>query len=833
MRGSGWILPALALLLWIAVVAAPLAGLGLALGPPEAGASVAVDTAPARPAGRLLLETSAYALVIALGAMLCGWAPGRVLGRAVRARRFVPLAALVLFPICLPAYVVFYTWWLAWPAPSPLHDWAVARDLLPALRAATLVLGLVCWSWPIVAWCVAGGVASTPRSRGEMLALDGAGPGRRLLDLARTDGRGLAIGGLLVAVVAFDNTTCFDLAQIFTYGNELRAQDALGASPREVLVTALPAMAIAAVGGVIVWTLLATAPRRAAMSLGRGTALARVTAGAVWIGSVLVPLVLLLVALDVSGRGREFLVLYGRDALGSVRLAAVSGAVAAVVAIGLAMAWCDHRPWVRRLAHVQAAGWLVTALLPGTVVGVGIEAAYNLPGLADAVYRRPAVLVLAHLARFGVVAALLGRAAAAATPRALDDLRRLDGAETLRGFLGATRPQALGAAVASFAVVLALGLGEVPVTARVHPPGSNPLVMIVLNDMHYQRPQTVIIAVLLLMVVAALAASTAALVCAPRPRRRWRGGALVLGALVAATGATGCAGLGAADDDEPRPLRPKATFGRNGTSLGHFSYPRDIAADPEREVLYIVDKTARVQRFGFDGEPQLQWRMPAWENGKPTGLSVAPDGRVFVADTHYYRIIAYDPDGNEVMRFGTYGQGPGEFIYPTDVAFGPDGTLYVAEYGGHDRIQVFSPEGDYLFEFGSFGSGPGELSRPQSIVFDATGAELYIADACNHRIVVTDPRGRVLRTFGTPGTGPGQLNYPYGLMLLDDGSLLVSEFGNNRIQHLSADGASRGRFGRFGAGEGELRYPWGVAGAGSSVFVLDSGNNRVHRIRRP
>ena len=186
------------------------------------------------------------------------------------------------------------------------------------------------------------------------------------------------------------------------------------------------------------------------------------------------------------------------------------------------------------------------------------------------------------------------------------------------------------------------------------------------------------------------------------------------------------------------------------------------------------------------------------------------------------------------MRFGSYGEEPGKFIYPTDVAFGPDGTLYVSEYGGaNDRIQVFSAEGEYLFGFGSFGEGDGEFSRPQSIVFNDALTELYIADSCNHRIVVVDPKGNTLRTIGRPGRGEGQLAYPYGLMLLSDGSLLICEYGNNRIQRLTNSGKCLGIFGSPGYGDGELYSPWAIDGSDSLVFVLDSKNTRVQVIRTP
>ena len=83
------------------------------------------------------------------------------------------------------------------------------------------------------------------------------------------------------------------------------------------------------------------------------------------------------------------------------------------------------------------------------------------------------------------------------------------------------------------------------------------------------------------------------------------------------------------------------------------------------------------------------------------------------------------------------------------------------------------------------------------------------------------------RLLGGPGRGAGQLAYPYDVMVLDDGTLLVCEFGNNRLQRLSAEGQCLGIYGRAGTGEGELRYPWGVDGTDERIFVLDSGNNRV------
>ena len=83
-----------------------------------------------------------------------------------------------------------------------------------------------------------------------------------------------------------------------------------------------------------------------------------------------------------------------------------------------------------------------------------------------------------------------------------------------------------------------------------------------------------------------------------------------------------------------------------------------------------------------------------------------------------------------------------------------------------------------------------------------------------------------------PGDGEGEFNYPYGLALMDDGSVLVSEFGASRVQRIDpATGARLGAWGRPGRGTGELACPWGVASIGDIAYVLDSMNHRVAAFR--
>lgn len=333
-------------------------------------------------------------------------------------------------------------------------------------------------------------------------------------------------------------------------------------------------------------------------------------------------------------------------------------------------------------------------------------------------------------------------------------------------------------------------------------------------------------------------------------RSTWMCGARVgLGGLLLAfvSGLSGCDPL----SPEEVAISPTIVFGETGDQPGQFFYPRAMDSDSQGRI-WIIDKTARVQ--GFDagtGEPLFQWRMPHYEMGKPTGISIAlgKDGHdvLYVADTHYHRVMVYSlPHGpgqspELIGEFGSLGEEDGQFIYPTDVAVlvdeqtGDPVRIYVAEYGGNDRISVFDPDYHFLFAFGSPGSGDEvEFNRPQSIEIDAEAREIIVTDSSNHRIGRFTLEGELIRWWGGFGREAGEFNYPYGLCLLDDGTALVSEFGNHRVQRIDlATGASRGLYGRPGNAKGELQNPWAVATIGRNAFVLDSGNNRVIGFKRP
>jgi DNA-binding beta-propeller fold protein YncE len=140
------------------------------------------------------------------------------------------------------------------------------------------------------------------------------------------------------------------------------------------------------------------------------------------------------------------------------------------------------------------------------------------------------------------------------------------------------------------------------------------------------------------------------------------------------------------------------------------------------------------------------------------------------------------------------------------------------------------------------------LDGPAGLVVAADGG-ILVADTINQRIRLIDPAGRI-RTIAGNGkrgfSGDGgaataaSLQDPTALALGKDGSVFVADTGNNRIRVIRADGkiatlagtADQGFSGDGGrASAAQVDGPAGVAVApDGSLYFSDTGNNRVRVI---
>jgi DNA-binding beta-propeller fold protein YncE len=135
----------------------------------------------------------------------------------------------------------------------------------------------------------------------------------------------------------------------------------------------------------------------------------------------------------------------------------------------------------------------------------------------------------------------------------------------------------------------------------------------------------------------------------------------------------------------------------------------------------------------------------------PTGIEVAPDGSLFIADTENHRVRKVSTDGvittiagNGEDRFaGDGGPALDASLSPWDLAFGPDHALYVVDQkaGRIRRIEMNTGIIDTVAGNGS-GTSSGDggsppsagLAFPRGLTFDSSG-NLYVTEASRIRII--------------------------------------------------------------------------------------------------
>ncbi|MCX5671987.1 MAG: 6-bladed beta-propeller [Planctomycetota bacterium] len=870
---AAWILAGLGGAAWLAVIFLPLLLLYVL-----AAATRAADD-PLWSASALVsltARTAALAAVVAALAVLVGYVPGRLLGTTERHSSL--LFCLTLAPVLLPRYVLYYVWSLLLAPTTSLGQYLGVQPLAVTQWIGTVItmLVLVLWYWPLAALLLAQGWRNLDREVLESAALE-AGAWRRLTRVILPMLRGpLALAFAVCFAMVLVEYDTFHLAGVSTIGPALGAIYEQTGSAEAVARASLPLVAAAAGVGLALSRRLGSALVQAPLSAPAPGRRSGWIVFAILIGvSLAAPLGLLVTSVNDFSALEQFWRLQ-RDGLANSVLAAVlASALAILVAAGVLAAerLGAAGRWLAALMQVTV---LVAMFVPGALVGVAIMRMQSVLGLPAVVSDGWWILSAGQAARFAGVALVVLRLSRDGADEHFREMAGADGAGPVRAWLHVHLPRTWPLVVGAAMLVAMFSLTEIPATLVLLPPGVPDFTQRLLNQMHYARDQHVIASCLALV---AVYLALAVLVVLLARVKTWRAGAAPLLLLAACLVCPGCE-AGPQGEATPHVL---CLIGSSGRGPGEFLYPRAIALDAGG-ALYVADRTGRVQHLSPEGQPLGVLQLPMSEKGYPTGLAVGPDGNLYVADTHYHRVLVYEhlgrgaapapespramseagaaprPTWRLVREFGSFGTGDGQFLYPTHVAFAADDNvgrgaapapespravseagaaprptfrIYVSEYGGNDRVSVFTPEGAFVGSFGRPGSGQGEFSRPEALAVDARRRVLYVADACNHRIARYTLEGQLTGYFGSVGQGPGELRYPYGLALLADGTLVVCEYGNNRLQFFGPDGRSLKCLGRAGRAPGELAYPWGVAaGPDGNVYVVDAGNNRV-QVWRP
>ena len=308
-------------------------------------------------------------------------------------------------------------------------------------------------------------------------------------------------------------------------------------------------------------------------------------------------------------------------------------------------------------------------------------------------------------------------------------------------------------------------------------------------------------------------------------------------------------------------------------SEARFNRPSDVAldfegnifvADSGNQTIRKITPVGDVRTFcGIAGTAGSADGDPATARFTyPTGLAIGADATVYVVDSYSHTIRKISSEGMTSTLAGSAGQigaadGPGteaRFKYPLSIAVDSNGFLYVTDEGNH-VLRKITPDGvvttlaGSVSEFGGSANGTGSaarFNRPQGVKVDAAGT-IFVVDHSNQAIRKVTTTGTVTTPAGTAGSfgfanglgNAARFWNPSGLALAGDGTLFISEWGNQDIRMMTNAGLVSSFAGgplRSGNANGlgtaaRFNEPEAVTVDNEgTLYVADTRNNLIRKI---
>jgi DNA-binding beta-propeller fold protein YncE len=218
---------------------------------------------------------------------------------------------------------------------------------------------------------------------------------------------------------------------------------------------------------------------------------------------------------------------------------------------------------------------------------------------------------------------------------------------------------------------------------------------------------------------------------------------------------------------------------RSWKAAGKIQFQSPVAVVRRNGIFYVADsQLGQVLAFKDNGKLAFAISSPL---KRPVGLAIDSD-TLAVADSQAHCIFLFDLRGNLRSQIGKRGVGPGEFNFPTHVAFDGQNHLLVTD-SLNSRVEVFTADGKFISTIGAGGDTSGNFGRPKGVAADSFD-HIYVADALFNNVQIFDLSGRLLLSLGEAGTGPGNFGLPTGIAISADNTIYVADGYNHRVQVL-------------------------------------------------
>ena len=238
--------------------------------------------------------------------------------------------------------------------------------------------------------------------------------------------------------------------------------------------------------------------------------------------------------------------------------------------------------------------------------------------------------------------------------------------------------------------------------------------------------------------------------------------------------------------------------------------------------LFVYHRSGNTRLFEFDEKGNYVREIGEGLYGFEFAHSVRVDAEdnIWAVDEGTNMVIKFNPAGKVVMVIGhrpeavggpamPTGPAPpaGKYLLgrPTDVAWDPQGNIFISDGYVNHRVVKYDKNGRFLKQVGSerAGSEPGQFSTPHGIAVDLQG-NVYVADRANNRLQVFDnnlaPKA-IYDHIGTSWTvciSPGPHQYLFSSNSNPNGNTPGSWDNTGEIYKMELDGKVIGKFGHAG-----------------------------------
>ena len=244
------------------------------------------------------------------------------------------------------------------------------------------------------------------------------------------------------------------------------------------------------------------------------------------------------------------------------------------------------------------------------------------------------------------------------------------------------------------------------------------------------------------------------------------------------------------DDDDGDEYRCSfvSKFGGRGDQPDQFEYPYGLAIDHDHDRIVVVDSgNHRVQSWSLSEQSFLSCighreSRDIWFYN-PHGIAI---------DKHHHRIIVDDTENHRLVFLSSIdlsllfsigvkkGSRHGDLDYPSGIAVDHDRHRIIVADTLNNRVQVLSLiDGSFLFEFGSQGNQPGQFLFPSGACIDNQG-RIIVADYFNIRLQSFTHEGHHISSFDCGTERPSAVAF-------DEHRGLIAFSAGNRVHVIGAN----------------------------------------------